>query len=63
MPRFREQLEPVVNQNSSAAWHAFTVTNDFQYGQVNEAGEARFLVFHDKKNKPFQVGMGVCGYL
>ncbi|KAJ5177741.1 uncharacterized protein N7500_000440 [Penicillium coprophilum] len=55
MAQFQATLQPVVNPSSSTPWHAFTVTNDFQYGQLNEAGEARFLVYHKKESKPYQV--------
>ena len=36
-----------------------TVDDSFQYGQKDKTGEGRWLVFHDKKNKIFQV----CLYL
>lgn len=31
------------------------VTDKFQYGQKNASGDLRFLVYHDKSRKPFQV--------
>lgn len=33
----------------------FTVDNRFQYGQKNSNGEARFVVYHDKEHRPYQV--------
>ena len=27
----------------------------FQYGQKNASGELRFVVYHDKERKPYQV--------
>ncbi|RSL74470.1 hypothetical protein CEP52_013151 [Fusarium oligoseptatum] len=30
------------------------ITDRFQYGQKNASGEKRFLVLHDKNNKPYQ---------
>jgi hypothetical protein len=29
--------------------------NNFQYGQKNESGELRFVVYHDEERKPYQV--------
>ncbi|KAF5010431.1 hypothetical protein FDECE_3400 [Fusarium decemcellulare] len=31
------------------------ITDRFQYGQKNAQGEKRWLVLHDKNNKPYQV--------
>ncbi|ERF69343.1 hypothetical protein EPUS_08816 [Endocarpon pusillum Z07020] len=31
-----------------------TVSEKFQYGQPNKAGNKRFLVYHNKDNKPYQ---------
>ncbi|KDQ52915.1 hypothetical protein JAAARDRAFT_210337 [Jaapia argillacea MUCL 33604] len=30
------------------------ISDKFQYGQKNEAGDLRFVVYHDLGNKPFQ---------
>jgi hypothetical protein len=32
-----------------------TIGDAFQYGQKNAAGDGRFVVYHNKDNKPFQV--------
>jgi hypothetical protein len=32
-----------------------TINDAFQYGQKNAAGEKRFVVYHNKENKPYQV--------
>ncbi|KAI0258575.1 hypothetical protein BC834DRAFT_963206 [Gloeopeniophorella convolvens] len=31
-----------------------TITDVFQYGQKNKAGDGRFVVYHDHSRKPFQ---------
>jgi hypothetical protein len=33
-----------------------TIEEHFQYGQKNKEGEKRFVVYHSKENKPYQVG-------
>lgn len=33
----------------------FTVDDSFQYGQQDSSGTGRWLVFHDKGQKPYQV--------
>lgn len=38
---------------------AFTMTVDdsFQYGQSNKDGHLRWLIFHDKGRRPYQVSI------
>ena len=56
MERFKSLLSSITNPSSSSSWKTFAVSNDFQYGQKDAKGGARFLVFHDKGNKLYQAG-------
>lgn len=40
---------------ANAEGYKITVDSNFQYGQKNAAGELRFVVYHDKARKPYQV--------
>ena len=43
-----EEFKGLVNDGQT------TVDEKFQYGQANKAGDKRFLVYHNKDNKPYQ---------
>jgi len=36
-----------------------TIDDKFQYGQKNAQGDMRFVVYHEKSRKPFQVHLSV----
>ena len=41
--------------NLHAEGYKIKVNSELQYGQKNAAGELRFVVYHDKERKPYQV--------
>lgn len=47
----------IENPHSENEWRALKIDNDFQYGQADAKGAQRFLVLHDKQQKPFQVSL------
>ncbi|KAI1146093.1 hypothetical protein F4825DRAFT_456823 [Nemania diffusa] len=51
---FEAKIFKVDNLNSDHEWRAFTVDDEFQYGQADSKGTHRFLVLHDKEQKPYQ---------
>jgi hypothetical protein len=54
---FEAKTSKIDNPNSDNEWRTFTVDNDFQYGQADSKGTHRFLVLHDKEQKPYQVSL------
>ncbi|KAL9076213.1 MAG: hypothetical protein Q9157_003748 [Trypethelium eluteriae] len=51
---FEAKTSKIQIPNSDNELRAFTVDNDFQYGQADSKGTHRFLVLHDKEQKPYQ---------
>ena len=50
------------HSNTFTGHFEIKVDDRFQYGQKNAAGEKRFIVYHDKARKPYQVSMGTSDF-
>ena len=49
------RLIHVVISHLDVEGYKIKVNSELQYGQKNAAGELRFVVYHDKERKPYQV--------
>jgi len=54
MPEFLQSHSQEITKGDKKI-RSFKVTNSFVYGEANKDGKDRFLVFHNLKNKPYQV--------
>ena len=53
------EKEPLINVQRASGFYQLTVDDKSQYGQKNKEGEMRFVVYHDKGRKPYQVPLSV----
>jgi len=49
------EKKPLMDVRHASGFYQLTIDEKCQYGQKNGQGDMRFVVYHDKGRKPYQV--------